>query len=158
MLRQICASQVRFIRCIKPNLAKQPRSFEQHIVTRQLRCSGVLEAVRVYSAGYPDRIPTVEFVGRYAPTAGLRPAADALKGGAPTNEAASGILTKLGFSSSDYALGHTKLFLRPAVHAKLQARLALFMAGSLLSPRRPTPPPRPLPPTLTPTPVPPGSA
>ena len=43
---------------------------------RQLRCGGVLEAVRVFSAGYPDRLRIRDFLGTYAcvvPPAALPP-------------------------------------------------------------------------------------
>ena len=46
-----------------------PRSahlFDEELVLRQLRCGGVLEAVRVFSAGYPDRMLIRSFVGRYS--------------------------------------------------------------------------------------------
>ncbi|KAL1519148.1 hypothetical protein AB1Y20_003408 [Prymnesium parvum] len=115
LLRQICSSRVRFIRCIKPNLAKAPRDFDEETVLRQLRCSGVMEAVRVYSAGYPDRLLLSEFVGGYSAIGGVGAAAGGAK------EAAAALMGKLGFSTKDYALGHSKLFLRPGVHAKLRA-------------------------------------
>ena len=41
------------------------------MVTKQLRCSGVMEAVRVIAAGYPDRVPHFEILGRCATPAAL---------------------------------------------------------------------------------------
>ena len=55
-----------FVRCIKPNLIKAPGVWEDEIVSKQLRCSGVMEAVRVIAAGYPDRVPHSEILGRFA--------------------------------------------------------------------------------------------
>ena len=65
LLRLVGRSQPHFIRCVKPNGEKLPRRFERPVVLRQLRCGGVLEAVRVFASGYPDRVPTRDFVGRY---------------------------------------------------------------------------------------------
>ena len=35
-------------------------------MTKQLRCSGVFEAVRVIGMGYPDRLPYFTIYGQYA--------------------------------------------------------------------------------------------
>ena len=42
--------QVSFIRCIKPNMEQKCKIFTQSMVLDQLRCSGVIEAVRVMQA------------------------------------------------------------------------------------------------------------
>ena len=127
LLSLVCSSQVRFVRCIKPNLAKQPASFERDTVLRQLRCGGVLEAVRVYSSGFPDRLPLAEFVGRFAPIvpSRSRPTDAELqlchRDAARLQPTAEGMLSSLGFSSNEFAVGRTKLFLRPGVASRLQA-------------------------------------
>ena len=41
------------------------KRWEDDLVTKQLRCSGVMEAVRVIAAGYPDRVPHTEIIGRF---------------------------------------------------------------------------------------------
>ena len=56
LLRVVGSSAPHFIRCIRPNARKQAHLFDEELVLRQLRCGGVLEAVRVFSAGYPDRM------------------------------------------------------------------------------------------------------
>jgi myosin-5 len=40
---------------MKPNNANRPMLFENANVLHQLRCGGVLEAVRISCAGYPSR-------------------------------------------------------------------------------------------------------
>ena len=45
-MRTINSTDVHYIRCIKPNLASQPREFDMKHSGHQLRCAGVLEAVR----------------------------------------------------------------------------------------------------------------
>lgn len=54
-----------YIRCLKPNDELSPNFFEPKNVVEQLRCGGVLEAVRVSRAGYPTRYPHDVFVARY---------------------------------------------------------------------------------------------
>lgn len=54
-----------YIRCLKPNDELVPDYFEPKNVVEQLRCGGVLEAVRVSRAGYPTRYPHDVFAARY---------------------------------------------------------------------------------------------
>ena len=55
-----------FIRCIKPNAQRAAFALTPSIARAQLRCCGVLEAVRVSQAGFPTRMPFVELLERYA--------------------------------------------------------------------------------------------
>jgi myosin-5 len=54
-----------YIRCLKPNDELAPDYFEPKDIVEQLRCGGVLEAVRVSRAGYPTRYPHDVFMARY---------------------------------------------------------------------------------------------
>lgn len=54
-----------YIRCLKPNDDLAPNYFEPKNVVEQLRCGGVIEAVRVSRAGYPTRYPHEVFMARY---------------------------------------------------------------------------------------------
>lgn len=54
-----------YIRCLKPNDELIPDSFDPRRIVDQLRCGGVLEAVRVSRAGYPTRYPHEVFKARY---------------------------------------------------------------------------------------------
>jgi myosin V len=49
----------------KPNEAKSAIRFDRESVTEQLRCSGVLEAVRISRAGFPDRMASKDVVEKY---------------------------------------------------------------------------------------------
>ena len=55
-----------YIRCIKPNSSNVPDVLEEPLVVDQLRCNGLLEAVRVSRAGYPNRFTFSQFGRRYA--------------------------------------------------------------------------------------------
>jgi len=54
-----------YIRCLKPNDELAPDYFEPKNIVEQLRCGGVIEAVRVSRAGYPTRYPHDVFLARY---------------------------------------------------------------------------------------------
>jgi len=62
---RIDATVPHYIRCLKPNDELIPDSFDPRRVVDQLRCGGVLEAVRVSRAGYPTRYPHEVFRARY---------------------------------------------------------------------------------------------
>ena len=54
-----------YIRCIKPNKLSIPMEFEVPGVLQQLRCGGVLEAVRISCAGYPSKRTYEEFCDHF---------------------------------------------------------------------------------------------
>jgi myosin-5 len=65
LMKTIRATEVHYIRCIKPNSTKTPFGFEPVMVLAQLRACGVLETIRISCAGYPSRWTYEEFVDRY---------------------------------------------------------------------------------------------
>ena len=76
---RIDATVPHYIRCLKPNDELVPDSFDPRMIVDQLRCGGVLEAVRVSRAGYPTRYPHDVFRARYY-ILGENPAAKKKKG------------------------------------------------------------------------------
>lgn len=44
-----------FVRCVKPNPQKKPRHFVGDFVRPQLRCGGLIEALRIIKLGFPTR-------------------------------------------------------------------------------------------------------
>ncbi|KAF9079944.1 Myosin type-2 heavy chain 1, partial [Mortierella sp. AD031] len=65
LMDTINSTNVHYIRCLKPNEAKQPWVFDAPMVLGQLRACGVLETIRISCAGYPSRWSFEEFVERY---------------------------------------------------------------------------------------------
>jgi myosin-5 len=55
-----------YIRCIKPNSMNTHSNFQATLVSTQLKCCGVIEAVRVSRAGFPNRFQCEEFISRYS--------------------------------------------------------------------------------------------
>jgi myosin-5 len=54
-----------YVRCLKPNDDLVPNRFEARVIAEQLRCAGVLEAVRVSRVGFPHRYYHGQFIERY---------------------------------------------------------------------------------------------
>eukprot|EP00980_Cylindrotheca_fusiformis_P027950 scaffold22574_cov125-Cylindrotheca_fusiformis.AAC.3 len=55
-----------YVRCLKPNDQLVPHLFEAHVIADQLRCAGVLEAIRVARVGFPHRFLHDQFLERYS--------------------------------------------------------------------------------------------
>lgn len=54
-----------YVRCLKPNDELVPNNFHPLVIADQLRCAGVLEAIRVSRVGFPQRFAHDAFVQRY---------------------------------------------------------------------------------------------
>lgn len=66
LMLNISETSPHYIRCLKPNGSNVPDIFEPNLVLHQLRCNGVLAAVKVSRAGYPNRFYYEAFVRNYA--------------------------------------------------------------------------------------------
>ncbi|KAM4730791.1 myosin-IIIb isoform 1-T1 [Anableps anableps] len=65
LLSKMVMGQPHFVRCIKPNDARQALCFCKERVMVQLRYTGILETVNIRRQGYSHRIQFEEFVNRY---------------------------------------------------------------------------------------------
>lgn len=54
-----------YIRCLKPNDDLKPNQFDPAVIADQLRCGGIVEAIRVSRVGFPQRYPHEHFYRRY---------------------------------------------------------------------------------------------
>ncbi|XP_052169866.1 myosin-11-like isoform X2 [Diospyros lotus] len=111
------STEPHYVRCVKPNNVLKPAIFENVNVMQQLRCGGVLEAIRISCAGYPTRKTFFEFLNRF----GLL-APEALEGNNDEKLACKKILDKMALMGSQ--IGKTKIFLRAGQMADLDARRA----------------------------------
>ena len=107
LMAKLNVTEPHYIRCIKPNAASKPSSFESSNVLQQLRCGGVLEAVRISCAGYPSRKPVEMFLARYGL---LAPDMASLFFEGSEREALKGILSAAHVTG--WQIGKTKVFLR----------------------------------------------
>lgn len=119
LMTTINGTAAHYIRCIKPNEAKEAWAFEGPMVLSQLRACGVLETVRISCAGYPTRWTYAEFAMRY-----YMLVASSQWTNEP-REMANSILTKVfgaanGDPSSKYQLGLNKIFFRAGMLAFLE--------------------------------------
>ncbi|CEG42077.1 myosin-like protein [Plasmopara halstedii] len=111
-----------YVRCIKPNANKSATQFNRVMIVEQLRCAGVIAAIRISRAAFPNRLPLVEFQQRFqiiCPSA-LREAEP------PTMVA--GLLKELipdmasTMQNSKFAVGKTKVYFSSGLLQRLEDR------------------------------------
>ncbi|CAI0433990.1 unnamed protein product, partial [Linum tenue] len=117
LMETLNSTEPHYIRCVKPNNLLKPAIFENVNIMQQLRCGGVLEAIRISCAGYPTRRAFFEFINRF----GLL-APEALEGNYDEKVACQRIMEKKGLKG--FQIGKTKVFLRAGQMAELDARRA----------------------------------
>ena len=115
LMQKLSETEPHYIRCIKPNGRNVPSAFEDANVLHQLRCGGVLEAVRISCAGYPSRKPVDEFLDRFGLLAKDKEAL--FKPGEEFNVARQ--ILKDSNLETTWQIGTTKVFLRAGQMASL---------------------------------------
>ncbi|KAI7727736.1 hypothetical protein M8C21_005995 [Ambrosia artemisiifolia] len=123
LMETLSTTEPHYIRCVKPNSVLKPAIFENINIIQQLRCGGVLEAIRISCAGYPTRRTFDEFLLRFGV---LYP--DVLDGNYDEKVACQMLLDKMGLKG--YQIGKTKVFLRAGQMAELDARRAEVLGNA----------------------------
>ncbi|XP_024017231.1 myosin-17 [Morus notabilis] len=123
LMETLNSTEPHYIRCVKPNNVLKPAIFENFNIIQQLRCGGVLEAIRISCAGYPTRRTFYEFLHRFGVLA-----PEVLEGNYDDKTACEKILDKRGLKG--YQIGKTKVFLRAGQMAELDARRAEVLGNA----------------------------
>ncbi|KAL9242136.1 hypothetical protein vseg_016167 [Gypsophila vaccaria] len=123
LMETLSYTEPHYIRCVKPNNVLKPAIFENVNILNQLRCGGVLEAIRISCAGYPTRRTFVDFLLRFGVLA-----PEYLDGKCTDKVACEKILNKMGLKG--YQIGKTKVFLRAGQMAELDTRRAEILGNA----------------------------
>ena len=118
-------TKTHFIRCVKPNMDKKAKSFDESVMMRQLYTSGVVQAVSITRAGFPDHLPFAELLSRFALVLPKTKAVGA-KGCAEVLKAAS-------VPESSFRIGKTKVFLGVGVLDALERKRMEYIASKALA-------------------------
>ncbi|KQK13225.1 myosin-12 isoform X2 [Brachypodium distachyon] len=123
LMETLSTTEPHYIRCVKPNTVLKPGIFENYNVLNQLRCGGVLEAIRISCAGYPTKRTFDEFIDRFGVLA------PELVDSSDEKAACAAICDRMGLKG--YQIGKTKVFLRAGQMAELDARRAEVLANAV---------------------------
>ncbi|CAG5866602.1 unnamed protein product [Menidia menidia] len=115
LMATLSASNPFFIRCIKPNMEKNPNVFDPEVVLNQLRYSGMLETVKIRRAGFPVRRTFKDFFSRYKIV--LK---DKVPAAGDDKKRSTDLLTKYDKVKKEWQLGKTKVFMKESLEHHLE--------------------------------------
>ncbi|XP_042346929.1 unconventional myosin-IXAa isoform X2 [Plectropomus leopardus] len=115
LMETLGQSEPYFVKCIRSNAEKLPLRFNDNLVLRQLRYTGMLETVRIRQSGYNVKYTFKDFVHHFSV---LLP-----EGTSAARESIQQSLDQLDLEPEGYQVGKTMVFLREAGRQRLQAIL-----------------------------------
>ncbi|MED6236157.1 hypothetical protein ATANTOWER_005161, partial [Ataeniobius toweri] len=115
LMETLDQSEPYFVKCIRSNAEKLPLRFNDTLVLRQLRYTGMLETVRIRQSGYSIKYTFQEFVRHFHV---LLP-----RGTSPTKSGIREFFRRIHLLPAGYQVGHTMVFLREAERQRLQTLL-----------------------------------
>ena len=124
LVSTISASNLSFIRCIKPNHRNVGHLFDAAVVGDQLRYGGVLQAVAISRAGFAVRIPHSEFLSEF------RSLSDLGLNNLPSKHLCANLIRNLRINAT---LGKTRIFFKQVDFDHLVAlRTSVYKRAALL--------------------------
>uniref|UniRef100_A0A3Q3M8H6 Myosin Ic, paralog a n=1 Tax=Mastacembelus armatus TaxID=205130 RepID=A0A3Q3M8H6_9TELE len=108
LMEILMSKEPSYVRCIKPNDAKQPGKFDEVLVRHQVKYLGLMENLRVRRAGFAYRRRFEAFLQRYKP---LCPETWPNWNGRLV-DGVSLLVNHLGYKPEEYKLGRSKIFIR----------------------------------------------
>ncbi|XP_029028817.1 unconventional myosin-Ic isoform X2 [Betta splendens] len=108
LMEILMSKEPSYVRCIKPNDAKQPGKFDEVLVRHQVKYLGLMENLRVRRAGFAYRRRFEAFLQRYKP---LCPETWPNWHGRLA-DGVSTLVSHLGYKPEEYKLGRSKIFIR----------------------------------------------
>ena len=104
LMKMLRATTPHFVRCVNPNQFKQPRTFDREYFVPQLRCGGLIEALRILKLGFPSRVSYNEIHSRYGHVIPMK---------LTPRDFTEAMFLAFGLNQKEYQLGLTKVFFRP---------------------------------------------
>ncbi|XP_015277390.1 PREDICTED: unconventional myosin-Ic [Gekko japonicus] len=108
LMEILMSKEPSYIRCIKPNDAKQAGRFDEVLIRHQVKYLGLMENLRVRRAGFAYRRKYEVFLQRYK---SLCPETWPTWDGRP-HDGVSVLLKHLGYKPEEFKMGRTKIFIR----------------------------------------------
>ncbi|KAK1893530.1 Unconventional myosin-X, partial [Dissostichus eleginoides] len=117
LMATLSVSNPFFIRCIKPNMEKNPSVFNPEVVLNQLRYSGMLETVKIRRAGFPVRRTFKDFANRYKIIQKEKSLSSAA---GDDKKKCTDLLYRYDKTKKEWQLGKTKVFMKEALEQRLE--------------------------------------
>merc|ERR1711972_507268 len=126
LMKNLSSTEPYFVRCVNPNMVKSSTIWTESVVEHQLRCGGLVEALKVLKLGYPTRVPYDTLYDEWHGNLN-----NPLLKNMDKVTFSSALLIAFDVSEADYELGLTKIFFKPAKAAILDTIMS--SAGQPLS-------------------------
>eukprot|EP00283_Hemiselmis_rufescens_P008991 CAMPEP_0173432926 /NCGR_PEP_ID=MMETSP1357-20121228/10557_1 /TAXON_ID=77926 /ORGANISM="Hemiselmis rufescens, Strain PCC563" /LENGTH=831 /DNA_ID=CAMNT_0014397591 /DNA_START=91 /DNA_END=2582 /DNA_ORIENTATION=+ len=123
LMEAINAADPHFVRCVNPNGNKKANCFEDQKAVEQLRCGGVIEAVRMCRESYPSRYQHSEFVGTFSCIC-----PQAIGAGDPRQQCVA-MVNSMKIDPKQYRLGKTMILLKREVVDNMERMRAKLLGG-----------------------------
>lgn len=137
LLNNLSAKTPHYVRCIRPNDAKQPKTIDTTLVLHQINYQGFVELAELRRHGYVFRMVYEYFLQRYKMlsihtwphwTAGA------------TVDGVTCLLRDLPISANEYSFGRTKIFIRSSKAVRitiktLRQSLKVLLFGAFFRPQ-----------------------
>uniref|UniRef100_A0A8C7D7P5 Unconventional myosin-IXAa-like n=1 Tax=Oncorhynchus kisutch TaxID=8019 RepID=A0A8C7D7P5_ONCKI len=128
LMETLGQSEPYFVKCVRSNAEKLPLRFNDALVLRQLRYTGMLETVRIRQSGYAIKYTFQDFVRHFRV---LLP--DITR---PTKSGIREFFRQVHLAPAGYQVGNTMVFLRDAERQRLQALLHKEVLGCIVTLQR----------------------
>nr|XP_029541572.1 unconventional myosin-IXAa-like [Oncorhynchus nerka] len=128
LMETLGQSEPYFVKCVRSNAEKLPLRFNDALVLRQLRYTGMLETVRIRQSGYAIKYTFQDFVRHFRV---LLP--DITR---PTKSGIREFFRQVHLAPAGYQVGNTMVFLRDAERQRLQALLHKEVLGRIVTLQR----------------------
>lgn len=115
------------MRCVNPNTKKRAGEVEGLALLHQLRCSGLMDAVRVTRAGFPSRMPHDKFSGRFGCLGQWGPSQ---QGALSASFLVEQLINQLALPPQTIVLGATKVFLKAHGMDALEKARTCLVSGA----------------------------
>ncbi|GLE07845.1 hypothetical protein PINS_up018551 [Pythium insidiosum] len=121
LMVNIRQTKVHYVRCIKPNQRKSPNVLDHAMVVSQLRCAGVIEAIRISRVAYPNRLSLEELLNKFWIFAPKHP-------DATLRERCEALMLQMKFKMpEEYQLGRTRIYFRMGVLETMEEKKAFHL-------------------------------
>lgn len=123
LMRTISTTRVQYIRCIKPNAAKTAGLFDIKDVIHQLRSVGIVQAIRLTRAAFPNKLTHEKFLLRFVL---LRKTRSHVKMAEGIADACKELLIQ-SIDSKQFAVGKTMIYFGKGVLEALEHQRTIFI-------------------------------
>jgi myosin-5 len=133
LMETINKTSSQYVRCIKPNTNKSSVEFDRKMIVEQLRCAGVIAAIRISRAAFPNRLPLTDFQQRFQIIC-----PSSLRDASPVDMVA-GLLRELlpgedsmSTKNTKFAIGKTKVYFSSGLLQQLEDRRNIILRNHVI--------------------------